>query len=103
MRLCPECGWQQHPLCPECGGGDEPKEAAMTTAEQIQEILDSQAFRDDRAFPFWIAHYKQRAEKAIGYADRRRCLERAAKLESLLAKIETLRESETLASAAAGQ
>lgn len=68
----------------------------MTIKEQIQEILDSQAFRDEQAFTFWIAYYRRRAENPNDEIDRQFYSNRACELESLLAKIEGLRKVEKL-------
>lgn len=68
----------------------------MTIKEQIQEILDSQAFRDEQAFTFWIAYYRRRAENPNDDLDRQFYSNRACELESLLAKIDDLRKTEKL-------
>lgn len=68
----------------------------MTIKEQIQEILDSQAFRDEQAFTFWIAYYRRRAENPNDDLDRQFSSNRACELESLLAKIDDLRKTEKL-------
>lgn len=68
----------------------------MTIKEQIQEILDSQAFRDEKAFTFWISYYRRRAESSNDELDRQFSSNRAYELESMLAKIEGLRKVEKL-------